>query len=85
MVKKRTPPTASRQPSQEDIERFAAGADGGTPKPPQEAPKEKTMRFNANVPQSLYLAVKVKAAEENVKMNSLVIKWMKEWVNDEAQ
>jgi len=80
MVKKRTPPTASPQPSQEAIERFAAGADGGAIEPLKPKAAEKTMRFNANIPQSLYLSVKVKAAQENVKLNDLAIEWMREWL-----
>ncbi|MCG8381733.1 MAG: hypothetical protein MJA28_05865 [Gammaproteobacteria bacterium] len=48
----------------------------------KEVSKEKTMRFNANIPESLYLKVKVKAAQENVKLNDLAIQWMEDWVNE---
>ncbi|GEM_PF-3298207 len=48
----------------------------------KEDKKEKTMRFNANIPESLYLKVKVKAAQENVKLNDLAIEWMESWINE---
>ena len=41
------------------------------------------MRFNANIPESLYLKVKIKAAKENVKLNDLAIQWMTDWAEDE--
>ncbi len=47
----------------------------------KEVSREKTMRFNANVPERLYLKVKIKAAQENVKLNDLAIKWMEDWVS----
>lgn len=49
----------------------------------KEVSKEKTMRFNANIPESLYLKVKIKAAKENVKLNDLAIQWMTDWAEDE--
>ena len=37
MVKRRKPASAKRQPTPEEIEAFASGADGGTAKPKPEA------------------------------------------------
>lgn len=49
----------------------------------KEVSKEKNARFNANVPESLYAKVKIKAARENVRLNDLAIKWMTEWVDED--
>ncbi len=47
----------------------------------KEVTREKTMRFNANIPESLYVKVKVKAAQQNIKLNDLAIEWMENWVS----
>jgi predicted HicB family RNase H-like nuclease len=83
MVKKRIPPASKAQPTPEEIERFASGADDGVPARKKSKTSEETMRFNANIPKSLYLAVKVKAAQKNVKLNDLAIEWMQEWLKKE--
>ncbi len=49
----------------------------------KEVSKEKNARFNANVPESLYAKVKIKAARENVRLNDLAIRWMTEWVEED--
>jgi len=43
--------------------------------------KEKSVRLNANLPESLYKALKVKAAQEDQKINDLVIKWVNEYLS----
>ena len=53
-----------------------------TKKAGEKQPKDKTVRFNANIPEQLYRQVKVKAAQEGVKLNDLAIKWMEAWVKN---
>jgi len=53
-----------------------------TKKAGEKQPKDKTVRFNANIPEKLYRQVKVKAAQEGVKLNDLAIKWMEAWVKN---
>ncbi len=44
--------------------------------------KEKTVRLNANLSESLYQDLKIKAAKENTKINDLVIGWVKEYLSN---
>jgi predicted HicB family RNase H-like nuclease len=46
-----------------------------------EVAKERNVRLNANIPESLYKALKVKAAQEDQKINDLVIKWVNEFLS----
>ena len=42
----------------------------------KEVTKEKTIRLNANVPESIYQKLKIRAINENVSINDLVIEWI---------
>lgn len=44
--------------------------------------KEKTVRLNANIPESLYKALKVKAVQEDKTINDLVIFWVNEYLSN---
>lgn len=46
-----------------------------------EVSKEKTTRLNANIPSSVYRALKIKAAENDQKINELVVKWINEYLS----
>lgn len=46
-----------------------------------EVAKERSVRLNTNISESLYKALKVKAAQEDQKINDLVIKWVNEYLS----
>ncbi len=47
----------------------------------KEVTKEPTARLNANIPESLYRQLKIKAAEDDIKINDLVIEWVNEYLS----
>ena len=48
----------------------------------KEVTKEKTTRLNANIPESVYKSLKVKAAQDNGKINDLVLEWVNEYLSN---
>ena len=47
----------------------------------REVTREGTSRLNANIPDSLYKELKIRAAQEGVSINELVVKWVKRYVS----
>ncbi|WMS89297.1 hypothetical protein [Pleionea litopenaei] len=48
----------------------------------KEVTKEKTSRLNANIPESLYKQLKMKAAADDKKINDLVIEWIEKYLSN---
>ena len=46
-----------------------------------EVTKEKTIRLNANIPESIYKSLKIKAAQEDTNINELVLLWVNEYIS----
>lgn len=46
-----------------------------------DAAKEPTTRLNANIPNSLYRQLKIKAAGDDLTINDLVEQWVRDYVN----
>ena len=42
---------------------------------------EKTKRLNANIPENLYIDLKLKATKEGRALNDLVIEWVNEYLS----
>lgn len=46
----------------------------------KEVTREKTKRLNANIPESMYKDLQLKATQEGRKLNDLVIEWVNEYL-----
>ena len=44
---------------------------------------ENSKRLNANIPESLYIDLKIKAMKEKRALNELVVQWIKEYLDNE--
>lgn len=47
----------------------------------KEVTREKTRRLNANIPESLYRDLQLRATQEGRKLNDLVIEWVNEYLS----